>query len=58
VNADLRAELHDLPDGRFLAVWGQVKRSEETFLAFARIRGIERRARYAEAFTRPKLIVS
>ena len=144
--ADLRAELHDLPDGRFPAVWGQVKEilegvarsfrpdiilapsagdahqdhrtvgelvatafrdqvylayeipkwdgdmsrpntyfplteevarwkaelldkcypsqrdrdwwGEETFLALARIRGMECRARYAEAFTCSKLIVS
>jgi LmbE family N-acetylglucosaminyl deacetylase len=144
--ADLRAELHDLPDGRFPAVWGQVKEilegvarsfrpdiilapsasdahqdhrtvgelvatafrdqvylayeipkwdgdmsrpntyfplteevarwkaelldkcypsqrnrdwwGEETFLALARIRGIECRAPYAEAFTCSKLIVS
>jgi LmbE family N-acetylglucosaminyl deacetylase len=144
--ADLRAELHDLPDGRFPAVWGQVKEilegvagsfrpdiilapsagdahqdhrtvgelvatafrdqvclayeipkwdgdmsrpntyfplteqvarwkaelldkcypsqrnrdwwGEETFLALARIRGIECRARYAEAFTCSKLIIS
>jgi LmbE family N-acetylglucosaminyl deacetylase len=144
--ADLRAELHDLPDGRFPAVWGQVKEilegvarsfrpdiilapsagdahqdhrtvgelvatafrdqvylayeipkwdgdmsrpntyfplteevarwkaelldkcypsqrdrdwwGEETFLGLARIRGMECRARYAEAFTCSKLIVS
>jgi LmbE family N-acetylglucosaminyl deacetylase len=144
--ADLRIELHDLPDGRFPAVWGQVKdvlegvarvfrpdiilapsacdahqdhrtvgelvatafrdqvylayevpkwdgdmsrpnvyfpltaeiarrkaelldkyyRSqqtrdwwgEETFLALARLRGVECRTRYAEAFTCSKLIVS
>jgi LmbE family N-acetylglucosaminyl deacetylase len=144
--ADLRVELHDLPDGRFPAVWGQVKEvlegvarsfrpdvilapsagdahqdhrtvgelvltafrdqmylayevpkwdgdmprpnayfpltdevmrrkaelldkcypsqqdrdwwSEETFLALARLRGVECRARYAEAFTCSKLIIS
>jgi LmbE family N-acetylglucosaminyl deacetylase len=33
--------------------WG-----EETFLALARIRGVECRARYAEAFTCSKLVVS
>jgi LmbE family N-acetylglucosaminyl deacetylase len=145
-DADLRVETHDLPDGRFPAVWGQVKdvmegvaRSprpdvilapsatdahqdhrtigelvltafrdqvylayeipkwdgdmsrqnmyvplteevarrkaelldkcypsqhgrdwwgEETFLALARLRGVECRARYAEAFTCSKLIIS
>jgi LmbE family N-acetylglucosaminyl deacetylase len=144
--ADLRIDLHDLPDGRFPAVWGQVKEvmeqlarssrpdvilapsaadahqdhrtigelvltsfrdqvylayeipkwdgdmsrpntyfpltdevarqkaqlldkfypsqrdrdwwGEETFLALARLRGIECRARYAEAFTCSKLIIS
>ena len=144
--ADLRVELHNLPDGRFPAVWGQVKEvlegvarafcpdiilapsagdahqdhrtvgelvptafrdqfclayevpkwdgdmsrpntyfplteeiarrkaelldkyyrsqqtrdwwGEETFLALARLRGVECRARYAEAFTCSKLIVS
>ena len=33
--------------------WG-----EETFLALARLRGVECRARYAEAFTCSKLVVS
>jgi LmbE family N-acetylglucosaminyl deacetylase len=144
--ADLRIDLHDLPDGRFPAVWGQVKEimeqlarssqpdvilapfaadahqdhatigelvftsfrnqvylayeipkwdgdmtrpnvyfpladevarskallldkfypsqrdrdwwGEETFLALARLRGIECRARYAEAFTCSKLIIT
>lgn len=144
--ADLRVDMHDLPDGRFPAVWGQVKEvleglarsfrpdiilapssgdahqdhrtigelvttafrdqvylayevpkwdgdmprpntyfplteevarrkaelldkcypsqqsrdwwGEETFLALARLRGVECRARYAEAFTCSKLIVS
>jgi len=144
--ADLQVELHDLPDGRFPAVWGQVKEvleevarsfrpdiilapsagdahqdhrtvgelvptafrdqvclayevpkwdgdmsrpntyfplteeiarrkaelldkyyqsqqardwwGAETFLALARLRGVECRARYAEAFTCSKLIVS
>ena len=144
--ADLEVELHDLPDGRFPAVWGQVKEvlegvarafwpdvilapsagdahqdhrtvgelvptafrdqvclayevpkwdgdmsrpntyfpltdeiarrkaelldkcyrsqqardwwGEETFLALARLRGVECRARYAEAFTCSKLVVS
>jgi LmbE family N-acetylglucosaminyl deacetylase len=145
-DADLQIELHDLPDGRFPAVWGEVKEilegvarsfqpdiilapsaadahqdhrvvgevvptafrdqvylayevpkwdgdmprpntyfplteevarrkvelldkhypsqqtrdwwGEETFLAMARLRGMECRARYAEAFTCSKLIVS
>jgi LmbE family N-acetylglucosaminyl deacetylase len=144
--ADLQVELHDMPDGRFPAVWGQVKEvleavarsfrpdiilapspadahqdhrtigelvptvfrdqiylayeipkwdgdmsrpnaylplteeiarrkaelldkyypsqqsrdwwDEETFLALARLRGVECRARYAEAFTCTKLIIS
>jgi LmbE family N-acetylglucosaminyl deacetylase len=50
-----KAELLDkcYPSQRNRDWWG-----EETFLALARIRGIECRARYAEAFTCSKLVVS
>jgi LmbE family N-acetylglucosaminyl deacetylase len=50
-----KAELLDkcFPSQRARDWWG-----EETFMALARLRGMECRARYAEAFTCSKLIVS
>jgi LmbE family N-acetylglucosaminyl deacetylase len=53
--ASRKAELLDkcFPSQRTRDWWG-----EETFLALARLRGMECRARYAEAFTCSKLIVS